>query len=703
MRTKRYFSKKWIIINYLLVIVIPSCILGFLALRGIRNDQALIEREHRKKLAESGTSIISETNSRIAIFNDIFRGEIPDLSPSFPSSLTFEEHTLNSFIEENSLIRSIFSIQSSDSIWIFHPSLLYFPELVEEKGKERSPYNFINLFIPGWNYEYQENDLQKALLYYRERLKEFDQNDIKAYILMQIARIQTKQNANVEALETYQLIESEYGNLTIVNQIHLGSMAWLEKIDISLLTGDTISALNYSIEFLKKILNAEWQLDYSDYKNLITSGNEIANRLKESGNEQIKVQLVLADSLFEEINIRDNDTKFLFDFLNNSSPLLMNYLNDSDSEIQFPVTRHFVSNENEFYISLFRGAENQFWGIIFNVDEIYNELLLKSIIKHSENDNFQWQLFGKGGEVIANSSDINFNLEPLLFESPEEFPVFTIKLYAEPSGLINTLFFTGHNIFFFIFIFIALVLALGLFFTIQIVSKELQLSKMKSDFISTVSHEFKSPLTSIRHITDMLVFKRVPTESKKQEYYEIIQQQSERLSHLINNILEFSKLEEGEKKFRFEPVFIDQILQEIVVSFKNSIPDKDYKVIYKQGNHLPKINADKVAITQVIHNLLDNAFKYSGNSDLIEVYAKSDKKSVIISVKDYGIGIPSEEKDKIYSRFYRIRNDHSQLVKGSGIGLTIVKQIIESHGGTIFLESKVGSGSTFSIKLPILK
>jgi two-component system phosphate regulon sensor histidine kinase PhoR len=201
----------------------------------------------------------------------------------------------------------------------------------------------------------------------------------------------------------------------------------------------------------------------------------------------------------------------------------------------------------------------------------------------------------------------------------------------------------------------------------------------------------------------MLVLKRVPTESKKQEYYEIIQQQSERLSHLINNILDFSKLEEGEKSFRFEPVFIDQILQEIVISFKNSIPDKDFKVIYKQGNQLPRINADKVAITQVIHNLLDNAFKYSGNSDLIEVYAKSDKKSVIISVKDYGIGIPSEERDKIYSRFYRISNDHTQQVKGSGIGLTIVKQIIESHGGTISLESKVGSGSTFIIKLPILK
>jgi len=559
------------------------------------------------------------------------------------------------------------------------------------------------MFIQGWNYEYQEKNLQKTLLYYRNRLKEFEQKEIKGYILMQIARIETKLYAYYKAIETYQLIESEYGNVNIDNRIHLGSMACLEKMNINLLIGDTTSFVNNSIEFLNKILNAEWQLDYSDYKNLISSGNKIVTQFKKTDNEQIKGMFTCADSLFNEIDIRGRDTEYLFDFVNNSSPLILNYLSNQDNEVQFPFMKYSVTDENEFYISLFRGAENQLWGIIFNIDEIYNDLLLSSIREHSENKSFQWQLFGEGAELLANSSNINFELEPVLLESPGEFPVCTIKLYAEPTGLLNTLFFSGHNIFLFIFIFIALVLALGLFFTIQIVSKELQLSKMKSDFISTVSHEFKSPLTSIRHITDMLVFKRVPTESKKQEYYEIIQQQSERLSHLINNILDFSKLEEGETNFKFEPVSMDQILQEIVLSFKNSLPDKDFKVSYKHEKRLPMINADKVAITQVIHNLLDNAFKYSGSSDLIEVYAKSDKKSVVISVKDFGIGVSPDDKEKIYSRFYRVSNDHTQQVKGSGIGLTIVKQIIESHGGTVSHESKVGSGSTFIIKLPILK
>ncbi|NQU87029.1 MAG: hypothetical protein HQ541_14835 [Mariniphaga sp.] len=587
MQTKRYFSKKRIIIYYLLVIVIPSCILGFLALRGIRNDQALIEREQRKKLAESGTSIISETNSHITIFNNRFKGKIPDLSPSFPSHLTFIEPTLNSFIEENNLIRSIFLIQPSGSIRIFHPSLLYLPEIIKKTEKEWSPYNYIDLFIEGWNYEFKEKDLQKTLIYYQKKLKEFEKKEIEGYILTQIARVQTKQSDYNKAKKTYQLIESEYGDITIDKRIQLGAMAQLEKSNISLLLGDTASALNYTIEFLNRILNAEWQLDNSAYKNLISSGNIFISQFKESNNGKIKILLASADTLFEKIYIREKITEYLFEFMNNSSLLVMNFLNNPDNNGQFPFMKYVVIENNSFYVSLFRGVENQYWGVVFNVDKIFNDILLPSIREHSENENFQWQLFGEGGELIANSSNINFELEPVTIESPVELPAWTIKLYAEPTGLINTLFFPGHNIFLFIFIFIALVLALGLFFTIQIVSKELQLSKMKSDFISTVSHEFKSPLTSIRHITDMLVFKRVPTESKKQEYYEIIQQQSERLSHLINNILDFSKLEEGEKKFRFEPVFIDQILQEIITSFKNSIPDKSFKVIYKQGNRLP--------------------------------------------------------------------------------------------------------------------
>jgi hypothetical protein len=245
-------------------------------------------------------------------------------------------------------------------------------------------------------------------------------------------------------------------------------------------------------------LIAELQLDNSGYKNLLSSTNNIINRFKETNNEQVMALLASADSLFEKIYIRERNTEYLFEFLKNSSLSVMNSLKNSDYEGQFPLMNYAATDDNSFYVSLFRGAENKYWGLVFNIDEIFNDILLPSIREHSENENFQWQLFGEGGELIANSSNINVELEPVIIESPRELPVWTLKLNTEPTGLINTLFFPGHNIFLFIFIFIVLVLALGLFFTIQIVSKELQLSKMKSDFISTVSHEFKSPL-SIRY------------------------------------------------------------------------------------------------------------------------------------------------------------------------------------------------------------
>ncbi|MCJ7713326.1 HAMP domain-containing histidine kinase, partial [Candidatus Bathyarchaeota archaeon] len=694
---------KKIIIYYVLVIVIPCCLLGILAFRGIKNDHALIEREQRKQLTETGAVLISETHSAITTINNKFRGKIPDLVPSFPSYLTFEENILKSFANKNNLLKSFFLIQPSGSIRIFHPSLLYLPEIYEEKEEVQSPYKYVNMFTQGWKYEYQEKNLQKALTYYKNRFREFKNKETKAYILIQIARVHTKLSEYNKALETYRLIESEYGEIIIDKRIHLGIMAQLEKIDLNKLAGDTTLSLNNTIKFLNRILNTEWQIDPSGYNNLLSSVQNISNQFKQTNNKSLIALSARVDTLYEKIKIREKTTEYLLEFAEDYSLLINDSLIYRDIEGQLPYIRYAVTDNNSYYFSLFSGTKSQYWGIIYNCEELINNVLLPLIKEHSENENFQWQLVDESGKTVAESLSINFEMEPVIIESPGEMPVWTLKLYSEPSGIINTLFLSGHSTFLFIFIFIVLVLALGLFFTIQIVGKELQLSKMKSDFISTVSHEFKSPLTSIRHITDMLVFKRVPTESKKQEYYEIIQQQSERLSHLIENILDFSKLEEGRKKFRFEPVNMDLILKEIIVSFKKSIPDKNFKLTYEQANILPVVHADKEAISQVIHNLLDNAFKYSGKSDLIEVQTKSDKKSVFISIKDYGIGIPSEDNDKIYNRFYRVSDDQNHLVKGSGIGLTIVKQIVNYHGGTISHESQIGSGSTFIIRLPILK
>jgi signal transduction histidine kinase len=219
--------------------------------------------------------------------------------------------------------------------------------------------------------------------------------------------------------------------------------------------------------------------------------------------------------------------------------------------------------------------------------------------------------------------------------------------------------------------------------------------------MSTVSHEFKSPLTSIRQMAEMLVDGRVPSPERQRKYHTSILQQSERLSHLIDNILDFSKMEEGKKIFRFEKADITTVVRDTVESFQYQTAGQGFDISLLIPELVPDIVFDREAMEQVMHNLLDNAFKYSGDSRKIEVHLLSKVNEITISVRDHGIGIRKEDHDKIFSRFFRAGEELTQTVKGSGIGLTIVKQIVEAHNGHITVESSPGKGSTFSVRLPV--
>jgi two-component system phosphate regulon sensor histidine kinase PhoR len=202
-------------------------------------------------------------------------------------------------------------------------------------------------------------------------------------------------------------------------------------------------------------------------------------------------------------------------------------------------------------------------------------------------------------------------------------------------------------------------------------------------------------------MAEMLVHGRVPTPERQQKYFTTILQQSERLSHLIDNILDFSRMEEGQKLFHFEKADIIPIVKDSVESFQNQTASQGFNISLSIPGPLPDIIFDREGMEQVMHNLLDNACKYSGNSRKIEVDLLSKGNRVIIGVRDYGIGIRKEDQDKIFSRFYRAGEELTQTVKGSGIGLTIVKQIVEAHHGEITVESSLGKGSVFTVRLPV--
>jgi signal transduction histidine kinase len=212
----------------------------------------------------------------------------------------------------------------------------------------------------------------------------------------------------------------------------------------------------------------------------------------------------------------------------------------------------------------------------------------------------------------------------------------------------------------------------------------------------------KSPLTSIRQIAEILARKRVSTEERKEKYYTMILQQSERLSHLIENILDFSKMEAGQKKFRFEETDPCFVAKKVVRLFQEHLTIHDFHINLSIPNPVKPVWGDTEALEQVLYNLIDNAIKYSGKSKTIDVIVEYSGEAATLMVRDYGIGISKEEQEKIFHQFYRSGEELTRTVKGTGIGLTIVKQIVKAHKGEISLESTPGRGSTFSIKLPVI-
>ncbi|MGH7599120.1 MAG: sensor histidine kinase [bacterium] len=248
---------------------------------------------------------------------------------------------------------------------------------------------------------------------------------------------------------------------------------------------------------------------------------------------------------------------------------------------------------------------------------------------------------------------------------------------------------------------IAGILIFGLVLTLRGVSHELEIAKLKSDFASTISHEFKSPLTSIRQLAEMLQTNRVPSEPRRRQYYDVIVEQSERLSTLIDNVLDFSKMEEGRKVFEFERLDISGLLREIVSRVQHQISHWGFQLQACISDRLPPVKADRLAIAHVVTNLLDNAIKYSGAAKRAEIRVAAEDGHLVIAVQDHGIGIAKDELKKIFERFHRGGDPQTRTVKGAGLGLTLVKQIVQAHHGSVHAESVPGKGSTFTVRLPI--
>lgn len=243
----------------------------------------------------------------------------------------------------------------------------------------------------------------------------------------------------------------------------------------------------------------------------------------------------------------------------------------------------------------------------------------------------------------------------------------------------------------------------GIVLALRVASREMRLSQMKADFVSNVSHELRTPLASIRVFGEFLKLGRVGEQAKIREYGEHIETESRRLTQLINNILDFSKIESGRKTYNFERVQVEDIVAETLKTCEVRLKQSGFAIVFQPGPRaLPPAIVDREALAQALMNLLDNAVKYSEKAEKKEIVVRVGESAglIRISVKDHGVGIAPAEQKKIFDKFYRVSTGLVHDVKGSGLGLSLVKHIVEAHRGAVSVESEPGYGSTFVISLP---
>jgi two-component system, OmpR family, phosphate regulon sensor histidine kinase PhoR len=244
-----------------------------------------------------------------------------------------------------------------------------------------------------------------------------------------------------------------------------------------------------------------------------------------------------------------------------------------------------------------------------------------------------------------------------------------------------------------------IVLLAGVSFIVaRAVSKELAVTRLQADFVAAVSHEFRSPLASISQIAELLDADRWPTAEHRRKGCQILTRETARLKRLVEGLLDFARMEAGTETYRLQPVESEELVRRAVEEFRTTANGSTLEI--QVAGELPVIRADCDALRRALWNLLDNAVKYSPAPATIRVEAVAADGWLAIRVRDQGIGIPAAEQALIFQRFFRGGQAKAGGVKGTGIGLPMVRHIIQGHSGQIAVESAPGQGSTFTILLP---
>jgi signal transduction histidine kinase len=544
--------------------------------------------------------------------------------------------------------------------------------LPPKEGKNDPDGRALSLLGEGEELELRQDRLEQAVSHYRQAYELSVSDDVKALALARLARCLHKSNKHQEAEQAYAELQEQYGQrydrfhrpYAVVAALEFGSLA-------KSLTQSSAAAL---VSLQRDLVQGRWELSA----------------------DQLDCFLAAIEERVPAARIPVSDSAFLshFDLARAVEASFRHYGPLRAGEVYTQALHAGETDQQTFYRLLPGAADREtLVGLAVDLDWLAGQLLPQVCAERPAADSVMATL----GPVERAAPATNGPAATVAFKSL--FPFWTLSVAPAPAALgqanarRDLVVFTGATLF------VLCVLVLGVVLLLRDVWRQLALARLRADLVSSVSHELKTPLTLIRLYGETLVHGPNFTEEERHGFYGIIARESERLTHLIERVLDFSRIDGGEKEYRLVLGDLSSVVGPTVEPYRRYLAQQGFTVETELAESLPPVRLDPDAVSQAVLNLLDNAAKYSGPSKFVAVRLYAAPKNIVLEVEDHGIGIAPEERDKIFDQFYR--GSRSTAKGGYGLGLFLVKHIMDAHGGSIELDSEPGRGSRFRLLFPI--
>ena len=678
--------------------MVPSAILSYLGLKSIDQNAENL----RTKYGGTINLVRDKLESEVIQLEENLRNSLIELFPKLDRNVELKEWIRN-IESENPAFKHLFLVNADGGLISTSVSLEW--KKWRKSQSFRNPQTAVNLNMAE-KAEFIKKDFVDAIGLYKKALVSTASSQERALLQSRIGRCYFKIGKYKEGINEYKKILG-LGNEEITIGLIPASIVALFQI------ADGYKALNVSkeqynviLELYQRLINHPWDITGGEYLYYLKSTSAEIRRFGASS-----ININSTERNTEELMNRESklleQIRFIELIHKNIVPEMeSNLKHGTSSELQ-PQHISFQENNSTLQLGYFR------------LPSAFQQSQLLALGYQIKKDYILSNLFPEvltsvelGSDVFVGVLDEKDSLLYLRHNRPisnylvaenfsQLFVTWKVALFDRDGKSIEQLVGRERRLYLTLFVGIIAVMLIGVFVTVRAVIHELEVSRMKSEFVSNVSHELKTPLALIRMFGETLDTVIFTDEIKRREFYSIIRKESERLTHLINNVLDFSRMDTGVKEYNFEEADLIEIVRSSLEAYKFHIRDLGFEIESELLGELVMPKIDKDAISQALLNLLSNAVKYSEDRKYIRVEVDKDSTSALISVTDHGVGISKEQLKRIFDKFYRVPTTMAKKTRGSGLGLTLAKHIIEAHEGRIEAESEVGKGSKFTIRIPL--